>query len=75
MIKVQITKDLNVRLEKARLTMLDEELKKEEEKVLNDLALKYGDRLGKVMQFMCVVLYISWPLSFYCSNKCIVCRF
>lgn len=59
--KVQMTKDLNSRMEKARLTMSLEEVKKEETKVLNDLALKYGDRIGKV----CASLLLTNFLKLY----------
>ncbi|MCO5574614.1 hypothetical protein L7F22_028403 [Adiantum nelumboides] len=49
---VQMTKELNNRLEKARLTMSDEELKKEEDKVMGNLALKWLRREGLLLKIL-----------------------
>ncbi|KAI5080347.1 hypothetical protein GOP47_0005826 [Adiantum capillus-veneris] len=45
---VQISKEIHSRMDQARQRLSADDLVKEEEKVINDIALKYGDRVGKV---------------------------
>ena len=45
---MQISKALNKKAEEARLKMSDEELRLYEEKESEELANRYGDRIGKV---------------------------
>lgn len=47
-VKVQISQLLNQRVDKAKLTMNEGELEAYEQKELQDLTNRFGDRLGKV---------------------------
>ena len=49
--QVQISKALNKKIEEARPKMTDEELQLYEEKASEELANRYGDRIGKVSIF------------------------
>ncbi|KAI5064221.1 hypothetical protein GOP47_0020891 [Adiantum capillus-veneris] len=57
---VQMSKELSQRIEQSRQTMTNEELIKEEEKILNDLALKYGERVGKLLNIVDPNLGSDW---------------
>ncbi|KAI5084406.1 hypothetical protein GOP47_0000575 [Adiantum capillus-veneris] len=45
---VQRSKEIHSRMDQERQRLSADDLAKEEEKVINDLAHKYGDRVGKV---------------------------
>ncbi|MCO5613200.1 hypothetical protein L7F22_067476 [Adiantum nelumboides] len=49
---VQISKALNKKVEEARLKMSDEELRLFEEKENEELASRYGDRIGKILNIV-----------------------
>ncbi|MCO5559407.1 hypothetical protein L7F22_013006 [Adiantum nelumboides] len=59
-IMVQIHKSLNKKLDHARLTMPDHELQAYEEKEMGELATRFGDRIGKILNIVDPKLGDDW---------------
>ncbi|MCO5552543.1 hypothetical protein L7F22_006055 [Adiantum nelumboides] len=57
---IQISKEIHMRMDQARQRLPADDLVKEEEKIVNVLALKYGDRVGKMLNIVDPRLGEDW---------------